>query len=56
MIKTIHKNALFKNKFLLDFLIYILNAILKVSYTPLSCSPTHLLLLPGPGIALYWGI
>ena len=30
---------------------------LKVPYTLLqSCSPTHPLLLPGPGIPLYWGI
>jgi hypothetical protein len=44
--------------FLLDiFFIYISNAILKVPYTlPLPCSPTHQLLLPGPGIPLYWGI
>jgi hypothetical protein len=27
----------------------------KVPYTlPLTCSPTHPLLLPGPGIPLYW--
>ena len=25
-------------------------------YPPLSCSPTYPLLLPGPGIPLYWGI
>jgi hypothetical protein len=25
-------------------------------YTPLPCSSTHPLLLPGPGIPLYWGI
>jgi hypothetical protein len=44
--------------FLLDiFFIYISNAILKVPYTlPPSCSPTHPLQLPGPGIPLYWGI
>jgi hypothetical protein len=44
--------------FLLDiFFIYISNAIPKASYTlPLPCSPTHPLLLPGPGIPLYWGI
>jgi hypothetical protein len=44
--------------FLLDiFFIYISNAIPKVPYTlPLPCSPAHLLLLPGPGIPLYWGI
>jgi hypothetical protein len=44
--------------FLLDiFFIYISNAIPKVPYTlPLPCSPTHPLLLPGPGIPLYWGI
>ena len=39
------------------FFIYISNAIPKVPYT-LSppCSPTHSLLLLGPGIPLYWGI
>jgi hypothetical protein len=39
------------------FFLYISNAILKVPY-PLSlpCSPTHPLLLPGPGVPLYWGI
>jgi hypothetical protein len=44
--------------FLLDiFFIYISNAIPKVPYTlPLPCSPTHPLLLVGPGIPLYWGI
>ena len=37
--------------------IYISNAIPKVPYTlPPPCSPTHPLLLPGPGIPLYWGI
>jgi hypothetical protein len=43
---------------LLDiFFIYISNAIPKVPYTlPPSCSPTHPLLLLGPGIPLYWGI
>jgi hypothetical protein len=43
--------------FLLDiFFIYISNAIPKVPYTlPLLCSPTYPLLLPGPGIPLYWG-
>jgi hypothetical protein len=47
-----------KNNFLLDiFFIYISNAIPKVSYTlPPACSPTHPLLIPGPGIPLYWGI
>jgi hypothetical protein len=43
---------------LLDiFFIYILNAIPKAPYT-LSppCSPTYPLLLPVPGIPLYWGI
>jgi hypothetical protein len=49
---------LFLNKFLLDiFFIYISNAIPKVPYTiPRPCFPTHPLLLPGPGIPLYWGI
>jgi hypothetical protein len=44
--------------FLLDiFFIYISNAIPKAPYTlSLPCSPTHPLLLPGPGIPLYWGI
>jgi F0F1-type ATP synthase membrane subunit a len=43
---------------LLDiFFIYISNIIPKVPYTlPPPCSPTHPLLLPGPGIPLYWGI
>jgi hypothetical protein len=32
------------------------NAIPKVPMpSPLPCSPTHLLHLPGPGISLYWG-
>jgi hypothetical protein len=36
--------------------ISISNAIPKVPYTlPLPCSPTHPLLLPGPGVPLYWG-
>jgi hypothetical protein len=50
------KIFLLKN-FLLDiFFIYISNAIPKVSYTlPLPCSPTHALLLLGPGIPLNWG-
>jgi hypothetical protein len=45
-------------QFLLDiFFIYISNAIPKVPYAlPLPCSPTHPLLLLGPGISLYWGI
>jgi hypothetical protein len=39
------------------FFIYISNATLKVPYTlPPPCFPTHPLLLPGPGIPLYWGI
>jgi hypothetical protein len=51
--------------FLLDiFFIYISNVIPFPSFpseNPLSppvspCSPTHPLLLPGPGIPLYWGI
>jgi hypothetical protein len=44
--------------FLLDiFLIYISNAIPKVPYIlPLPCSPTHPLLLLGPGTPLNWGI
>jgi hypothetical protein len=43
---------------LLDvFFIYISNAVPKVPYTfPPPCSPSHSLLLPGPGIPLYWGI
>jgi hypothetical protein len=44
--------------FLLDiFFIYISNAIPKSPYSlPPTSSPTHPLLLPGPGIPLYWGI
>jgi hypothetical protein len=44
--------------FLLDiFFIYISNAIPKALYpSPLPCSPTYPLPLPGPGIPLYWGI
>jgi hypothetical protein len=44
--------------FLLDiFFIYISNAIPNAPYNlPTPCSPTHPLLLPGPGIPLYWGI
>jgi hypothetical protein len=44
--------------FLLDiFFIYISNDIPKALYTlPPPWSPTHPLLLPGPGIPLYWGI
>jgi hypothetical protein len=51
-------SSLFEFSFLLDiFFIYSSNAILKVAYNlPLPCSPTHPLLLPGPGIPLYWGI
>jgi hypothetical protein len=43
--------------FFLDiFFIYISNAILKVPYTlPPPCSPTHPLLLLGPGVPLYQG-
>jgi hypothetical protein len=37
--------------------IYISNAILKAPYTLTPpCSPTYPLLLPDPGILLYWGI
>ena len=37
--------------------IHISSAILNVHYSLLlPCSPTHPLLLPGPGIPLYWGI
>jgi hypothetical protein len=48
----------FFSNFLLDiFFMYISNAIPKVPYRlPLACSPTHSLLLLGPGIPLYWGI
>jgi hypothetical protein len=51
-------NIMFLFYFLLDiFFIYISNAIPKAPYTlPPPCSPTHPLLLPGPGIPLYWGI
>jgi hypothetical protein len=47
-----------ENLFLLDiFFIYISNAIPKVPYIlPSPCSPTHSLLLLGPGIPLYCGI
>jgi hypothetical protein len=46
------------HNFLLDiFFIYISNAIPKAPYTfPTPCLPTRPLLLPGPGIPLYWGI
>jgi hypothetical protein len=49
---------LFLNFILLDiFFIYTLNAISNASYTlAMPYSPTHPLLLPGPGIPLYWGI
>jgi hypothetical protein len=55
---SFHFFCLFSKAFLLDiFFIYISNAIPKAPYTlPPPCSPTHLLLLPGPGIPLYWGI
>jgi hypothetical protein len=48
----------FKKIFLLDiFSIYISNSIPKVPYTlPQPWSPTHPLLLLGPGVPLYWGI
>jgi hypothetical protein len=44
--------------FLLNiYSIYISNATPKVPYTlPLPFFPTHPLLLPGPGIPLYWDI
>jgi hypothetical protein len=50
--------VLFSFHFLLDiFFIYISNAIPKVPYPlPPPCSPTHSLMLPAPGIPLYWGI
>jgi hypothetical protein len=50
--------AAIPNDFLLDiFFIYISKAIPEVPYTlPLPCSPTHPLLLLGPGIPLYWSI
>jgi hypothetical protein len=39
------------------FFTYLSNAIPKVPYTlPPPCSPTHPLLLLGPGIPQYWGI
>ena len=46
------------------FFIYIPNAIPFPSFLsknslyppPSPCSPTYPLLLPGPGISLYWGI
>jgi hypothetical protein len=56
--KNLRSNILIIFFFLLDiFFIYISNAIQKVLYTlAIPCSPTHPLLLPGPGITLYWGI
>jgi hypothetical protein len=54
-----------KSIFILDiFSIYISNAIPFLSFLtesplyphPRPCSTTHPLLLPGPGIPLYWGI
>ena len=43
--------------FIRYFLHYISNSIPNVPYTlPKPCSQTHPLQLPGPGIALYWGI
>jgi hypothetical protein len=53
------KVVFFSNQILLldIFFIYISNAIPKVSCILLPpCSPTHPLLLLGPGIPLYWGI
>ena len=45
------------NIFIRYFFIYNSNGIPKVPYTlPPPCSPTHPLLLPGPGIPLFWGI
>ena len=59
-------NNIFKNFiYLFDiFFIYISHIIPfpgspsenSLSYPPFPCSTTHLLLLPGPGIPLYWGI
>jgi hypothetical protein len=50
-------SELFFKKLLNISYIYISNAILKDPYTILPpCSPTHPLLLPGPGIPLHWGI
>ena len=41
----------------INFFSYISNTIPNVPYTlPPPCSPTYPLLLPGPGIPLYWGI
>jgi hypothetical protein len=66
-----HMNVWFFNFygfcFLLDiFFIYISNVIpfpgfpsenpLPIPFPPPPCSPTHPLLLPGPGIPLHWGI
>jgi hypothetical protein len=53
-----HLSFVFAFQFFISYsLIYLSNAIPKVPYTlPLSCSPTHPLLLPGPGVPLYWGI
>jgi hypothetical protein len=53
----LHLHFFFKYIFLDIFFIYISNVIPIVPYTlPLPCSPTHTLLIPGPGIPLYWGI
>jgi hypothetical protein len=56
----IHSTDANKNVFrhyLLDiFFIYISNSIPQTPYfLPLPCSSTHPLLIPGPGIPLYWG-
>jgi hypothetical protein len=52
------KTLVFLKIFLLGiFFIYISNVIPKAPYTlPPPCSPTHPLLLLGPGNPLYWGI
>jgi hypothetical protein len=55
--ETLFTHYFLLKAFLLDiFFIYISNAIPKVPYTlPQSCSPTHPLPLPGPGIPMYCG-
>jgi hypothetical protein len=59
---TLSIKAKFQNKifFRFFFIRYFLHLHFKCypesPYTPLPCSPTHPLLLPGPSIPLYWGI
>jgi hypothetical protein len=51
--------AFLKNIFFIRYFLHlhVLVSSLKVPYTlPQPCSPTHPLLLPGPGVPLHWGI